>query len=65
MLNIEFASELDDETLVDNLIISHPFANDLLRIQISTCDDGELTVEVFNLMNKGEGVFVNQFLIGE
>jgi transposase len=64
MVNVEFFSENNDDSTVQNLVVGHSLADDLLRIEISLSEDGEMTVEVFNLMNEGEGVFVNQFPLG-
>lgn len=65
MLNVEFLSEItEDNTAIDCLVISTALTDDLITVQVSITIDGEMTVEVFNDMNKGEGVFVNQFLLG-
>jgi hypothetical protein len=64
VIGVEFMQENHDDGIVNNLFIQDSLAGDLLRVEVSMTDDGEMTVQVFNMMNEGEGVFVNQFPLG-
>ena len=64
MVNVEFISQTDNNTLIENVIISNSLAGCLLNIEIVQTD-GDFSVEVFNLMNESESIFVNEFMVGD
>jgi len=60
---IEFQQSIEYKNKIEDIIINHDEAGELLRVTVTLNSSGDMIVEIFDSMNEGESIYVNEFMI--